>query len=235
MDRTDKRRKGGALRTVWLCAFMLAMISVLTVPLALSKYVAPGEGQPGARVAKWEPKWEFEPSGSSLAANQLGAGFVNPATGTNYVIKWKITNKGEVAMHSNLFPKITDVPSLKLDKDRAPLADSHAIGAVGEYTDVGGRVDFNTVSLAGTVAAGTTGITSNAAIGVTLPPNAAAAQQEFTFTFKGVGAPGGQVTYNSDSSSAGNVANYPHTWSYDATNDFRAYRVNFDSASTQVD
>ena len=55
MDRTNRRKKGGALRAIWLCAFALTVLAVLTAPLALSRYVGAGTGASGtARVAKWD-------------------------------------------------------------------------------------------------------------------------------------------------------------------------------------
>ena len=249
MSVKKRLRRGKALRGIWLCALMLTVLTVLTTPFAVSKYTTRGTGAAKARIAAFDPVWEYEPTGSSLTAAQFGSGFVNP--GANKQIRWKITNKSEVMIYCEVFPKVTDAPSLKLDKDRTTPAHPHASGVVGEYTSTGGRVDFNTVAGAGTVTASTTGITTTALNSWTLtalapkapsagspplqglPPNATTAQQEFRFTFSGATLPNPlQLNFTMTTGT-----NPPNTFTRDAVtnNDFKAYRVNFDSDATQVD
>jgi len=51
-------RQGVAMRGIWLCALALTVLTVVTTPLAVSKYVAQGKGQAKARVAAWEVEYE---------------------------------------------------------------------------------------------------------------------------------------------------------------------------------
>ena len=210
MDRTDKRKKGRTLRAVWLCAFTLTMLVVLTAPLALSKYAAPGTGKAGARVAKFEPVWGH----GSDDLTSLSAGFVNPSGPKS--VQMTMTNKSEVAVKCSGFKaKVTDGASLLSEVTSYET---------GEYVNVGGRVDFGNVTDAGIVTAAS--VAYSPAEGTGLVPNAGAAQQTFTFTFAGNGGRPQVVC---------NIRNSTQTIDNNTITHWRTYRVNFEGTAEQVD
>jgi len=54
-------QQGAALRAVWLCVVALTVLTVLTAPLAVSKYTAQGHGTAKARVAAWDVTFAERP------------------------------------------------------------------------------------------------------------------------------------------------------------------------------
>jgi len=79
------------------------MLAVLTAPLAVSKYVAPGEGAASARVAKWDVKFTLNPvTGSTGYFNGTVVSANHPLTGSAYPTQtttrtFRIKNDSEVA------------------------------------------------------------------------------------------------------------------------------------------
>jgi len=240
MSRGKRLPRGKALRAIWLCALALMVLAVLTTPLATSKYITWGEGQAKARIAAWEPVWGH----GTDSLTSLSAGFVNPSG--DKTVQMTMTNKSEVAIKCEYYKAwIRGVPagsggSYSQVEAVEPVSELNL--PIGEFSHEGADILFETGD-AGTVdtanvgseITGDYGITVSPAERTVLAPNATGVQQTFTFQFTGLGAPGAQVNYISDPT-AGNLSNPPSTWTpYAITDDFRAYRVNFECTVQQVD
>jgi len=96
------RRLLAGRHAVRLCAAVLFVAAVLTLPLAASKYAAAGEGAAIARVAKWEVEWDVK--GQHL----FGGTYVNPGA-FNLPFTVDITNKSEVAIRGYFQPMMVGV------------------------------------------------------------------------------------------------------------------------------
>ena len=90
-------------------ALLLAVVAVVTTPLAVSKYVATGTGSAGARIAKWDPgltdaaaadyEWFYTATGAVISS---------PASLTR---NFTLTNNSEVMANYPLNLYYTTSPS----------------------------------------------------------------------------------------------------------------------------
>lgn len=59
MEHMNKaKRVPNSTRVVWLCALALTLLTVVTAPFAVSRYVAQGQGTARARIAAWEVSFD---------------------------------------------------------------------------------------------------------------------------------------------------------------------------------
>jgi len=109
-----RRQEGPRPPLVGAIALMLTVIAALTAPMALAKYKSVGVGSAKARVAIFDPVWEYRHSGSlnqkmgesvsSIPNN--GAGIImHPGNWeSEYKIVWRLNNDGETTIKGRVIP-----------------------------------------------------------------------------------------------------------------------------------
>lgn len=89
------------IRAVWLCALALMVLAVLTMPLAVSRYVATGTGSAKARIAAFDVECPAHPS-----TGQKTLMFVSKHTAGTKKDAWyfgvKVKNTSEVTVRVQL-------------------------------------------------------------------------------------------------------------------------------------
>jgi len=203
-------RQGGMLKIVWLCALALTVLTVVTTPFAMSKYMAQGQGAAKARIAAWAVVWDDVKN-----THAFGGTYVNPGSITlPYTVD--ITNNSEVLIRGYFQP-------MMVGPGADPSADANrpTTYPLGAYSYTGARTPMR-------ISTGTTAATRLELSSITMMQVGIGARVNnvaCTFagdpikalkTYTGLG-PGANTA----------VSKVDYRW--------EAYRVNMDVAAVQVD
>ena len=103
-------REGRPRSLIAALVLLLTVAAVGTTPWALAKYAATGTGSATARVAKFDPVWEYQASASDILNS--GAGIViHPGNLTQeYKVVWRLHNNGETLVKGLMIPYINTEP-----------------------------------------------------------------------------------------------------------------------------